>query len=459
MLIERTAIVGFIFLNGCAATAGTAASGSLQTDYDRALPARSGSSEQALTTVPAESKPTADAKPVLARAAYVRAVLRSNPSIESARQGWRAALARVRQAGVFEDPMVDLRIAPLSVGSSEARAGYEVGMSQKLPWFGKRSLEASVAAAEAEASKSDFEAARRELAFTAVTLYDRYFVAARSLEINAEHVQLLQAFRAGAVAQYESGRASAQDPLQAEAELARLERDTAVLASQRDVIAAQMNELLHRPPDSPLPPPPGDLDLAMPPEASSHTQLEAQAVATRPDIVAVRQRAHAEEVRANKAERDYYPDFTISTSYSSMWDMPQHRWMVGLGFNLPIQTGGHAGAADEARATRAQFESDASRMEDAARTQVFVALRQTEESKQVLELYEQRLLPVARSQIDAARAGFTASRSPFLAVVEAERNLRSVELDYQMARAECDRRHAELERALGRIPGLEEQSR
>ena len=44
-----------------------------------------------------------------------------------------------------------------------------------------------------------------------------------------------------------------------------------------------------------------------------------------------------------------------------------------------------------------------------------------------------------------------------MAVVAAEKNLRSVELDYQMARAECDRRRAELDRALGRIPGLDAQ--
>ena len=88
---------------------------------------------------------------VLDRAAFVRAVLRANPSIESARQGWRAALGRVRQAGAFEDPMVDVGLAPLSIGSSKASLGYEVGISQKLPWFGKRSLEVSAAAAEAEA--------------------------------------------------------------------------------------------------------------------------------------------------------------------------------------------------------------------------------------------------------------------------------------------------------------------
>jgi hypothetical protein len=38
-------------------------------------------------------------------------------------------------------------------------------------------------------------------------------------------------------------------------------------------------------------------------------------------------------------------------------------------------------------------------------------------------------------------------------VVAAERNLRAVELDYQKARAECDQRRAELDRALGRIAG------
>jgi len=313
MLRTRSlSIVCLVSLNGCAATAGSASSGSLQADYDREVAeSRSAPAEHGVSA--ASSAPTADnlAKaPVLERSAYVRAVLRENPTIESARQGWRAALARVRQAGAWEDPMVDLGIAPLSVGSSEARVGYELAISQKLPWFGKRSLEASVAAAEAEAAKSDFEAARRELAMTAVMLYDQYFVTARSLEINAQHVDLLRIFRGGATAQFESGRGSAQDPLHAETELAHLEHDSAVLASQRDIAVAQMNELLHRAPDAPLPPPPKELEVPMAPDAAA-ARLEDEAVKGRPDIVAVRQRAHAEQVRADKAERDYYPDFTV----------------------------------------------------------------------------------------------------------------------------------------------------
>jgi outer membrane protein, heavy metal efflux system len=435
----------FILGTACASTTEGAAALSPSVELNRA-------SDQA--TLASRGHLNVIAGSVLDRAAYVRAVLRSNPSVESARQGFRAALARTRQVGTFEDPMVELGLAPLSLGSSKAPFGYEVGISQKLPWFGKRSLEQQASAAEAAAARSDYEAVKRELALTAVLLHDEYFVATRSLEINATHVELMRAMHASAVAQFSSGRGSAQDALQAESELAHLEHDALILASQRDVTVAQMNELLHRAPELPLPPPPKELALPAQPELQGGASRTA-AIRQRPDIVALEQRARAESARAERAEREGYPDFTVSTSYSSMWDMPEHRWMVGLGFNLPIQTGQRRGAADEARAMRAQLQSDAARMTDAARTQVFMTLRQLEESKHVLSLYEARLLPVAKHQIDAARAGFITSQNPFMAVIEAERNLRGVELEYQMKRAEYVKRRAELDRALGLVPGLD----
>ena len=438
----------FLCLLGCAATAGSASYEPGRAAYDHSLSAsaRSAPNDAALGLNAA----------VLDRRAYVRAVLQRNPSLESARQGWRAALSRVTGAGAFEDPMIDLGVAPLSIGSSRAALGYQVGISQKLPWFGKLGLEASAALAEADASQSDYEATKRELALSAVVLYDQYFIAARSIEINARHVQLMRAMRDGAMAQFQAGRASAQDPLQAEAELTHMEHDSAILASQRDVTVAQMNELLHRAPELALPPPPLELPMPAIPRSGDVEPLETAALAHRTEIRAARQRAQAAQARADRADRESYPDVTVSTSYNSMWDTVEHRWMVGLGFNLPIQTGRRAGAADEALATRAQFESDASRMTDAVRTQVFVALKRLQESEHVIGLFEKRLLPVARDEIDAARAGFIVSQNPFLAVVEAEKNLRSVELDYQMARAACDRHRAELDRALGRIPGLDE---
>jgi outer membrane protein TolC len=393
---------------------------------------------------------------MLDRAAYVRAVLRRNPAIESARQAWRAAIARVRQSGAFEDPMVTLDVAPLSIGSSSARFGWSGMVSQRLPWPGKLSLEATVARAEADAQRSDYEAARRELALSASLLFDDYFVAVRSIEINAHHVELMRSMHAAAIAQFEAGRASAQDPLQAEFELTHMEHDTIILASKRDVTVAQMNELLHRDPELPLPAPPKDLPVPTAADVAA-PKLESEAVERRPDIAGARQHARAEEARAERAARESYPDVTVSTSYNSMWDAPEHRWMVGLSFNLPVQTGRRRGAVDEANAMRAKYEADAARMSDMVRTQVVVALKQLEEASHVLHIFEQRLLPIARQQVDAARAAFISSQAPFVAAIDAEKNLRGVELDQQVAQADYDRRRGELDRALGRMPGLEEK--
>jgi cobalt-zinc-cadmium efflux system outer membrane protein len=393
--------------------------------------------------------------PVLDRAAYVRAVLDRSRSIESARQAWRAALARVRQSGAFEDPTVSLEVAPLSIGSSSARFGWTGMVSQRLPWPGKLSLDETVSKAEADAQRCDYEAARRELALTASLLYDDYFVAVRSIEINAHHVELMRSMHRAAIAQFEAGRASAQDPLQAEFELAHMEHDTVILASQRDVTVAQMDELLHRDPKLPLPPPPKDLPMPAAADVAAPERLEGEAVDHRLDIAGAQRRAHAEEARAERAERESYPDVTVSTSYNSMWDTPEHRWMVGLSFNLPVQIGRRRGAAEEANAMRAQYEADAARMSDMARAQVVVALDRIEEASHVLHIFEERLLPIARQQVDAAQAAFISSQSTFVSVIDAEKNLRGVELEQQVAEADYDRRRGELDRALGRMPGLD----
>ncbi|HEX8796098.1 MAG TPA: TolC family protein [Polyangiaceae bacterium] len=431
------------------ALATSACSGSyaaMREDVDRAAP-------------PVQSAQADDERtlsgPVLDRAAYVRAVLHRNTSIEAARQGWRAAVARVRATGTLDDPTVDLGLAPLSVGSSSAPLGWTASISQRLPWPGKLGFEESVAKAEAQAAKSDFEATRRELALSAAVLYDQYFVAVRSLEINEQHIALMRALKAGALAQFESGRGSAQDPLQAEAELTHMEHDAVILASDRDVTVAQMNELLHRDPGLGLPPPAKELATPASPDLGDTKKLETEASERRPEIDAARMRARAEQARAERAQRESYPDLTVSTSYNSMWAMPEHRWMVGIGFNLPLELGRRQGGVEEADAARARFESEAASLSDKARTEVTVALHRLEEAGHVVHLYEERLVPVARDQVDAARAGFIASRNDFVAVVGAEKNLRSVELEYQMARANLDRRRAELDRALGRIPGLD----
>ncbi|HKE20560.1 MAG TPA: TolC family protein, partial [Kofleriaceae bacterium] len=172
--------------------------------------------------------------PVLERADLVDAVLERNPDVESARQAWRAALARVPQARAIDDPMLRYGIAPLSAWDDRGvPLGQTVEISQSIPLPGKRRLAGESALAEAEATRGDLEAVRLDLALAASNLYDDYYVAVRSIETSLHHGELLEQLRRSAEAQYVAGRASQQDPLQAEVELGNLEVERVALESAR----------------------------------------------------------------------------------------------------------------------------------------------------------------------------------------------------------------------------------
>lgn len=389
----------------------------------------------------------------LERARLVEAVLGRSPDIEAARQAWRAALAEVPQARSIEDPMLSYAVAPLSIGG-EAPFGQRVELTQKLPWPGKRRLAGEVAVAEAEAMKGELDSVRLELALMASNLYDDLVVVARAIEVNQQHQQLMTEFKKAAEAQYVAGRASQQDPLQAEVELGDLERDRIMLEAERDAVVAELNGLLRRDPGAPLPPPPPAAEA--PPDAAGvdgHA-LGDEAIATRPELRSQAARIRGARAEIDAAHREYYPDLELMGSYDSMWDMPEHRWMVGVGIEIPLQRGRRRAAVDKAEAMSARARSEEDRLRSQIRSEVERAAVRAREGARLLRVVEDRLLPAARDQVKAARAGFVAGQNEFVALIEAENNLRKVELDLHHARADLSRRMAALDRAVGRIPGL-----
>src|SRR5260370_41563678 len=118
----------------------------------------------------------------------------------------------------------------------------------------------------------------------------------------------MRSMRAAATSQFEVGRAAAQDALRAEVELTHMEHDAVILASQRDVTVAQMNELLHRDPELPLPPPPKDLPVRAAPDVTARGPLEGEAVDRRPDIARAKEHARAQAARPQRADPEATPD-------------------------------------------------------------------------------------------------------------------------------------------------------
>lgn len=389
----------------------------------------------------------------LERRELVEQTLRRNPTLRAARYAWRAALARYPQVTSLDDPMLGAGVAPRSIGSSTVDDAPIFDLSQKLPFPGKLRLRGEAALAEADAASHDHQAVRLRLATMASLLFDEYYLTARSLEINEGHVALLEELQHIATIRYEAGGASQQDPIQAEVELTHALHRRIVLETALRVVVEQINALLHRSIDRPLPPPPQRLAVPAAP-SDAPDRLIARALEGRPELAAAEARVDAEQARLDLAWREYFPDVSLVGSYNQVMQERDLQPFVGIQLNLPLRLGRRKAAVEEARARVEQARSQRVALEDEVRLGVRSGADRLAEAVHVAHLFRDRLLPAAEDQLSAARSGFETGRNSFLALIDAQRNLLDVELGYEEALANVARRRAELDRALGHIAGL-----
>lgn len=444
----RVAAVALLFaLPGCALLETRARYHTLSRDYER---------ESEVATVVASDVPFGGAA-TLDRGALVGEVLRRNPTIAAARKAWRAALARYPQETALEDPMMGAGVGPRSFGSRQVGDAWRIDASQAFPFPGKLALRGAAALAEAEAMAHDYEAVRVRLAAMASALYDEAWLQARSLEITLRHVELVREDHQAALGGYESGVGSQQDPLRAELEEAELLHQQVEFETAQKVSAAQLAALLHVGDGAAIPPLPEELPALAAPSDPNEALAE-RAISERPELRAADARIEAKRAAESLARREFFPDFKIVGAYDTFWELPDQRPFVGLELNVPLQVGRRRAALDQARAEAEQASLERQSAADDIRAEVESAAERLRESRHLLSITRDRMIPAARDGLAAARAGYETGAAAFRDLIEAERALRGAELEERRAVAEESRRAGELLAALGVPPGAPPES-
>lgn len=393
-----------------------------------------------------EDAPDLSRDPVLERERLACAVLASNPELAAWHDSWRAASARVEQPTSLGNTSLSYSFAPGSIGSSAVRYGQLIQIEQSFR-LGQTKLERRVARARADAAQHDAATKAQQLVLVTMTLFDEYYALTRALETNAEHADLVSAMLDMATARYSTGHAPQQDPIQAELEVAHIEHERLIIEHEREVVAARINGLLHLPPDTPLPPPP---DL-IPSDVISSDLLEPDDTGwRRPETDSALANEEAAEQAKALARRRFSPSISANGSYNSMWASVQHQFMFGAGVSIPLQVRSLRAGVDEAEAARSAARHRREAVDDAIAVERVAARHQLDEARHVVELHLARLLPIARARVEAARVGYETGGNDFSTVIEAERELRTLDLDYHRALATLANKRAELDYALGR---------
>ena len=374
-----------------------------------------------------------------------------NASVQSMVEAWRAAAQRYPQVVSLEDPMFMAMVAPASLSSNQVNSGYVLQGSQKLPWPGKRAARGRTARAEADAAFHDVRDARLQVVQAAQLAYYEYYLVHRSIALSRQNLRVLDEFRAAAEAKYETNQVTQQDVLQADVELAEVQRRGLELRRMEHVAVARINTLLRRDPQAPLPNPPQELQKATP--APPPSMLLQVAVQQRPDLAAIAARVRAEEATLNLAQKQYYPDLDVFGRYDSFWQpastQSDLRGQVGVNVNVPTYPRRLHAAVNEAKARLAQRRAEYRQLATDIQFEVQSAYEQLEESRQAVDLYNQRFLPAAEQNATAAADNYNVGKLNFLGLTQAQRQLIEIREKQQTAVAGYHQRRADLERMLG----------
>jgi len=376
----------------------------------------------------------------------VQAVLDRNPSVEAMRSAWQATASRVDQAGALDDPMLSYAFAPDTRDTPGQDFGQKIQLSQKLPWPGKLDLRADSARFEAQADEENIELLQLNLIESTARYFANWYYIHEAIRINHINQALWKEFKDIAEVKYSAGRASKQDAIRADVESAMLEHQAIVLTRKQRNILANLNTLLNRAPDAPLPPP---AQLPILQDVLAITQLRDLALASHPEIKALLARQHARDAQVSLAEREYYPDFNLSVGHNSLWNQEEKRLTVGVGINIPLAQGKRDARVSEKRARAMQMKWQIADKQ----AEIIGAVQRTynnlEESRHVLTLYKNKLLPLAEENLQTAKADYQSGKGNFLDLVSAEKNLIQTQLNQVQAQADYYRHLAMLANRVG----------
>ncbi len=390
-----------------------------------------------------------DLEPLIAQA------LTNNPEVKASAERWRMTVERARQAGVLEDPMMMMRIQsalvrePLAF-NRDTMTGKVVGISQKLPFFGKRDLMREEAGFEAEAERWVVEERRIELRRMIKEAWYQIYLIDRSLETTAGTIRLLDDLIRLAESMYAVGKTGQQEIFQAQLERSKMEEMRIGLEQKRRSLAASLNTLVYRAPDTTIPPIP---KMHLAPLKLSAPELESLAFQHRPAVKSLNALIDKAEVSSKLAEKEFYPDFTVSLEYMQRdpaMDSPGYdMYSAGLTFNLPIQSDRIHAKVAETQASRRMAVQERAALQNRIRLAISDGLAQLERSRKLIQLYDKGILAQASGAMASAMASYRNDKAKFSEVLASRTALFNFEREYHGAIADYQMQLAVLEGNVG----------
>jgi outer membrane protein, heavy metal efflux system len=366
-----------------------------------------------------QGPPLAD-DPLLA--GLVRDALSNRPELAQTRAMIEAERERIPQSGALPDPVVTAGIQndgfrSIQIGDMETSWLLFMG-SQTFPWAGKRGLRGEVTTLATQGAEADLARAELSTQADVERAYVDLLLVRDELRLLARIETLWTQAEGMARVRYETGDGAQSDLLRAQLERSRLKQRRWGLEAEEQRRVAALNRLRGRAPEDSIATSRSIADVPDPvlADTAAVAAAESKSPELRKSQLAIEQSAKLVDL----AEKDYYPDLTVSAGVMPRWGDFETMWQANVSFSIPLWSGSkqsHAVTENELRGTAAARGTEAVRQ--LLRERLLERRALLEALIETNRLYRSGLLVQSEATVTSTTAQYRVGRIAFASVLEA----------------------------------------
>ena len=378
-----------------------------------------------------------------------------HPMVQMQEAGKEAARDRIAMKSSLMNPMLMLGVQNMPTNSfsfsDDPMTSKMIGISQDIPYPGKLSAEAAVAAQDTITAETKITEAQNELARDIKQSYFEIFHLQRSVMTNEHHTAALDELIFAAHEKLATGKTTQAEVLDLELERSDIESE---IADEQSMLAMRRADLMRAVGgaiDS-LTMPAG---LSLPPLSQTVAELDTLAAHKRATLIGLRSEADQQTLSIDRANLDKYPDFNVSLQYmqrSAIMDGVRAPDMVNatVGIELPINYGDQRRSqAAEAEAMRTMKRAEERSTMLMIHSELVSQIAKLDGLRKQYDILRHDVYPIVEASLETSKTNYSYGKAGIEQVLRDELALLHREHDRYRLEAEYNKTLAEIEYLTG----------
>jgi cobalt-zinc-cadmium efflux system outer membrane protein len=396
--------------------------------------------------VAGDDQPATPGPNVLTLEDSIHLALTTNPQLGVSGARVDAAMGRAYQAGRWSNPELELSAEewPVSGGGGFSDAKQTIGIVQRLPFPGKKSLDKRIGGAGVQVSEAGLALRRTELVRNVKAAFFNVLAAERMVEVSQQLVAVAESSAVTARKRVDAGAAAYQEQLRAEVQLeqartAWMERDLD-LATARERFATILGQPERR--DATL-----QGRLAETLDSIVDHAFTEERLTNHPSLLTAQANLDQAQLRVRRARLDPYPDVGVRVAGGRIGETDESIIELGFSVPLPLLDGGR-GNRQAAQADVVGAEADLLATRQELNREWANAMKRYRTAVNQVGNYRERILPKAEEALTLVQIGFEEGKFDFIDLLDTQRTTAEARQAYQYRLLEMNIAHAELEALL-----------